>query len=101
MAANFELDPEAEAEISSAYDWYEGQRDGLGEAFMARVDDCFEAVRRTPLMHQIHFKQYRRGFVRRFPYVVIYRYFPDTDTVAVYSVFHTSQDPRKWQNRLS
>ena len=36
----------------------------------------------------------------RFPYVVIYHYDEPNDTVIVHGVFHTSQDPAIWQQRL-
>ena len=40
MAADLIVAPEAEQDIASAYDWYEGQRFGLGEKFLSRVDAC-------------------------------------------------------------
>ena len=40
----------------------------------------------------------KRAVIRRFPYVVIYHY--ADGVVTVYSVFHTSQDPNKWRERL-
>jgi plasmid stabilization system protein ParE len=41
---------------------------------------------------------YRRALVRRFPYAIFYEH--AGDVVTVYSVFHTSQDPAKWRQRL-
>jgi toxin ParE1/3/4 len=42
-------------------------------------------------MHAVYYETYRRGLVRRFPYVIFYEY--AEDTVTVYGVFHTSVDP--------
>ena len=39
MAAELVLAPEAERDISEAYDWYENRRHGLGEEFLGCVDD--------------------------------------------------------------
>jgi hypothetical protein len=36
MAAELIVAPEAERDIEEAYDWYEGQRVGLGEEFLTR-----------------------------------------------------------------
>ena len=49
------------------------------------------------LYAKVH-EEYRRALVRRFPYAVFYEY--SRGTVIVYSIFHTSQDPKKWRNRL-
>ena len=98
MAAELIIAPEAEEDLAEAYGWYEGQRIGLGEEFLGCVDACIEAFRRMPEMHaQIH-QTYRRALVRRFPYAVFYEY--AEDTVTVYCVFQTSQDPEKWVRRL-
>jgi hypothetical protein len=36
--------------------------------------------------------------IRRFPYVLFYE---NSETIiTVYAVFHCSQDPQKWRNRL-
>jgi plasmid stabilization system protein ParE len=98
MAAELVVAPEAEQDITDAYAWYEERRPGLGEEFLSCVDACLEAIRRTPEMHAVVHENYRRGLVRRFPYVVFYEY--ARETVTVYGVFHTSRDPGKWRQRL-
>jgi len=99
MAADLIIAPEAELDLAEAYGWYEGQRAGLGEEFLSCVDACIEAFRRMPEMHALVYETYRRALVRRFPYAVFYEY--EEDTVTVYCVFQTSQDPEKWLRRLS
>ncbi len=99
MAAELIIAPEAEQDIADAYAWYEKRRAGLGEEFMSCVDACIQAITRTPQMHAFYYETYRRGLVRRFPYVVFYEY--AEDKVTVYGVFHTSIDPQKWRERLS
>jgi plasmid stabilization system protein ParE len=98
MAAELVIAPEAEQDIADAYGWYEDRRAGLGEEFLSCVDACIQAICRTPEMHALIHQNYRRGLVRRFPYAVFYEY--AADTVMVYCVFHTSQDPDKWRQRL-
>jgi plasmid stabilization system protein ParE len=98
MAADLIMAPEAEQDIAEAYGWYENRRTGLGEEFISCVDACIQAICRTPEMHAKFHESYRRGFVRRFPYVVFYDY--TGTTVTVFSVFHTSQEPNKWRQRL-
>jgi plasmid stabilization system protein ParE len=91
--------PDAEQDAAQAYVWYEDQELGLGEEFLRCVDACIQFIRRSPGIYQVVHENYRRGVVRRFPYVVFYEY-SDT-TVVIYAVFHCSQDPKKWRSRLS
>jgi plasmid stabilization system protein ParE len=99
MAAELILAPEAEQDIDEAYAWYESRRFGLGEEFLSSVDACINAICRTPKMHATIHETFRRGLVRKFPYAVFYDF--DGATVIVYCVFHTSQNPDKWRERLS
>jgi plasmid stabilization system protein ParE len=98
MAAELLLVPEAEGDVTQAYGWYETRRIGLGEEFLSCLDACFKKICRTPEAYAKIHENYRRGLVRRFPYAVFYEY--TAGTVTVYSVFHTSQDPDKWRQRL-
>jgi len=101
MAVDLILSPEAEQDIDEAYVWYERQRAGLGEDFLASLDVCIQGIRRSPRMHAFIFEHFRRGLVRRFPYAVFYDYAEAENTVTVYCVIHTSRDPDKWRTRLS
>jgi plasmid stabilization system protein ParE len=98
MAVEIVMTPEAEQDLSEAYDWYEQRRVGLGEDFLARVDAVIQGISRLPEFHPIVHENYRRAVVRKFPYVVFYEY--AGGKVTVYCVFHTSQDPDKWRQRL-
>ncbi|MGA2078048.1 MAG: type II toxin-antitoxin system RelE/ParE family toxin [Terriglobia bacterium] len=98
MSAKPILAPEAEQDIADAYDWYEARRPGLGEDFLSCVDACIQGICRNPEMYAVVHQAYRRALLRRFPYAVFYEH--TGDLVTVYSVFHTSQDPTKWRQRL-
>ena len=98
MPADLIVLPEAERDMTEAYDWYEDRQSGLGMRFLRNVNECFQVICRSPKAFACIHEQYRRHVVRRFPYVVIYEC--DDDTVTVYSVFHCSQDPSKWRRRL-
>jgi plasmid stabilization system protein ParE len=52
-----------------------------------------------PEMYAPIHENYRRGLIRRFPNVVFYEHV--NEIVTVYAVFHTSQDPEKWRQRIS
>ena len=97
--AEIELLPEAIHDASAAYHWYEGRATGLGDEFMRCLEDCLLSIRRMPLGFQKVKGKYRRALVRRFPYAVFYA--ASKKKVVVYSVFHCSQNPSKWRERLT
>jgi plasmid stabilization system protein ParE len=90
------LTPEAAAEFDKAADWYE-QQAGLGSAFTAAVRTVLDRIGGTSLLHQVVFRDIRRGVVRRFPFSVFYRV--DADRVTVIAVFDNRRDPSIWQGR--
>src|SRR5262249_2400886 len=100
MPANLTIRPEAEHDIDLGYAWYEAQHTGLGQRFLNAVEACLQAICRMPKAARVIRGSYRRAVVRGFPYLVIYDYDEPNDTVIVYVVFHTSQDPARWQQRL-
>jgi len=99
MIENLVLLPKAERDIAEAYAWYEERQRGLGEEFLRCIDACLASIGRNPELYAFVHETYRRALARRFPYAVFYEY--AEDTITVYSVFHCSQDPKKWRKRFS
>jgi plasmid stabilization system protein ParE len=91
--------PAAKRDVKMAYQWYEEQRSGLGEEFLERVEECLRAIGRSPKAFQLMAKDARRAIVKQFPYVIFYRI--DAKAIYVYSIFHASQNPQKWMDRLA
>lgn len=92
------LRAEAEVEFDQAFDYYEGQRRGLGVDFLARVHHVFNRISENPKMHGTVFADIRKAVVMRFPYCVFYR--SDEMRVEVIAVFHSRRDPAIWQGRV-
>jgi plasmid stabilization system protein ParE len=91
--------PEAKLDVKKAYRWYEERKPGLGEAFLDRVEECLRTIGRSPTAFRVVMKDVRRAIVKQFPYVIFYRI--ERKVIHVYSVFHTSQDPQRWMDRLT
>ena len=99
MTAELVLTPEAEADISDAFLWYEACRKGLGEEFVEQAQTCMLGICRMPEMYSVELQDARRALIHRFPYSIFYRY--ADGTVMIQAVFHNARDPRKWQARLT
>jgi plasmid stabilization system protein ParE len=88
---------EAQADVDAAYATYEQRNTGLGERFLERLQHRVEAVRSNPEMYAVLHDGVRAAPLRRFPYVVYYRW--GADTVFVMAVLHGHRDPQVWKNR--
>jgi plasmid stabilization system protein ParE len=91
------LSPEAQADLLEAFDWYEGQRPGLGSEFFAEVARVLQRIEDGPFGYAVVQGDTRRAVVRRFPYSVFF--IVDPDVIDVTAVMHGRRDPRRWQAR--
>lgn len=91
------LREEAELDLLDAARWYEERVSGLGAEFINSVDDCLEAISRTPEIYPVVHRRARMALLRRFPYLVIYRILPEC--ISVVAVMHGSRHPRRWKSR--
>jgi plasmid stabilization system protein ParE len=89
---------EAGADIKAAYRWYEAQQPGLGREFRLAVEAATSRMQRSPERFRVVSEPFRRALVRRFPFEIFFE--ADDERVVIYLVFHTSQDPGKWRERL-
>ena len=69
--------------------------------FLAAVGATTTTICRIPKAGRPVGPRHRKTVVRRFPYVVVYRYDDATDTVIMVAVFHTSRDPNDLLDRLT
>lgn len=93
MAYKLEIRPLATVEILEAFDWYELQREGLGSEFLHELETFYNSLLRNPNSYGFYDKPVRQGKIDRFPYLVVFEIFDDS--VVVYSVFMSRQDPSK------
>lgn len=90
---------EAKTDIRQAARWYEGQRVGLGRAFVQQIDVLLDRVRLNPMQYQVVHREVRRAVPRRFPYGVFYRI--EGTNIIVFAVVDSHRDPSTWQSRAA
>lgn len=93
MSYRIEIKEEAKLEIVEAYSYYEEKRIGLGEEFLEHLNMYFERILVYPTRYPQKRKPYREAFLKRFPFLIIYELLKDS--IVVYSVFNTWQNPEK------
>jgi plasmid stabilization system protein ParE len=89
--------PAAAADIERAYIWYERERAGLGEEFLAEVFTSVQAVADRPEAFPVLHRQTRRALVRRFPYALFFRVVDER--IVFVACFHVRRNPRVWKRR--
>ena len=76
-----------------AYDWYNEQQPNLGDLFLFELERCFDKLENNPLYYAPSKKNFRQIRFKTFPYVIVYEIIGND--VVIFSVFHTSKNPRK------
>jgi plasmid stabilization system protein ParE len=90
--------PEARAEFDQDADWYEKRQPGLGRRFTFAIDAVLARIAKHPRVHRIVLEDVRKAVVSGFPYCIYYR--EEAGKLVVVSIFHTSRDPKRWQERV-
>jgi hypothetical protein len=98
---NVEFLEPAIQEFYEAVDFYNIQRQGLGQEFAQEVENTIERIKQTPeaWMTISPSKQARRCLTNRFPYGIIFMLRPDM--ILIVAVWHQRRRPYSWLKRLS
>ncbi len=91
MSLPLVIRPEAEQDILGARDWYDRQREGLGDDFTEQMVIAFERLSEMPEMFSVIWEDVRTCRPKRFPYVIYYRIL--TDRIEVFAALHGSRHP--------
>jgi plasmid stabilization system protein ParE len=85
--------PRAESDLRDARSWYQNQRTGLGDQFLAQIAIALEFLIRDPNLHPEYYRGFRRVMMRRFPYKLFYRI--EGERIIVFRVLHSGRDHPK------
>jgi plasmid stabilization system protein ParE len=96
----FEFTAAAELELDEAVEYYNQQRAGLGEEFVAEVRRAVEQVLEYPHAWQLLDERdgIRRCRLNRFPYGLVYTI--QGDIALALAVMYVRRKPAYWRERL-
>jgi toxin ParE1/3/4 len=80
----------AGADLNRARTWYDQQRQGLGDEFLASIAAAFARLELHPERYRVLYKDFRRVLVERFPYRIFFQV--RGDNVIVFRVLHHARD---------
>ena len=87
----------ARLDFKEGVEWYNARSAAAAERFAAAVGAEIESIHQHPEQHPQWDERHCFSRVRRFPYYVAYRTFPDR--VEIVAIRHTSQDSTAWTDR--
>ncbi|MBK7113816.1 MAG: type II toxin-antitoxin system RelE/ParE family toxin [Flavobacteriales bacterium] len=93
MSQELEVQESAKQEIAHAAVWYNTQRPGLGDRFLAEVEDGIQRIQRNPEAFPRGRFEARRILMNVFPFTIIYKVHPNA--IIIHAVLHTKQRPSK------
>ena len=89
--------PEARAEMSESFDFYEARLNGLGLRFLSAVEQAVERISTHPKVGAPLRGEFRKRIIPGFPYNIIYRVWEDH--IYLIAVAHQSRRPGYWRER--
>ena len=93
--------PEAEKEYMESVVWYEENLEGLGQKFVDYVENLIARIVTNPLLFHRKKGKLREAVVKKFPFVVVYEIAEKHQQIRIFSVYHTSRNPKKKYRRLT
>ncbi|WP_167618369.1 type II toxin-antitoxin system RelE/ParE family toxin [Maribellus sediminis] len=92
-----QIHPFAELELKEAQNWYNLQKENLGDDFIHEIENKLNQITHNPHRFRKIRKDVRVAFLKRFPYSVIFTI--SENSVQVYAFFHHSRNPKVWNKR--
>ncbi len=89
---------EARLDIAEAMAWYAVKSPGLDSRFFHEFELAVIRILLNPFAYKQVYKEFRQTSIHKFPYVIVYEL--SGNTVVVYAVFNTWQNPKKKFKRI-
>ncbi len=84
----------ATKELHESFKWYENRSVGLGVLFVQFIDKTIRLIELNPEGYPNKVGPYREVAFSKFPYLLIYEFVKETQTVYILHVFHTKRNPK-------
>jgi len=95
MKKEIELSENAQSDLRESSEWYDDQKQGLGEEFIEDVQNTFNKISNNPYQFQKVKGSVRRALLQQFSFGVFY--IIKNVKIIVFRVVHTSRSPREWK----
>jgi plasmid stabilization system protein ParE len=95
-----QINQDALQDIRDAADWYNFKTKSLGDEFKMQAISQINTLKKNPSIYAIRYADVRCLLIKNFPFLVHFTIDETNSLVNVFAIFHTSRNPRVWQERL-
>ncbi len=85
--------PRAKQDVEEAFLWYKKQQKGLGNDFLACMENTLKDIMDFPEIYPVCYKKFRRALLHKFPFAVFYTI--ERHNIVIHAVFNQHQSPLK------
>ena len=95
MQYQHRLHYQAHIDIIEAYEWYELQKENLGEGFSTEIQNKIKEIVTNPFVFSSKANaNYREAIVKKFPYVIVYKIIETKKQIFISSIHHSKKNPK-------
>ncbi len=103
MRCSIELTKEAGLDIDRSIAWY-GMQEEIVDRFLKAFDEQISLITHSPTLYPPTYEHkeviIRSAPLKKFPFVILYQLNEVQQHITVFAVWHTAQDPTRWQQRV-
>ena len=92
------INPFAQLEIREAKNWYNLQKENLGDEFLYEIKNTIQRIQTKPFQFPLERREIRKAVLNKFPYSIFF--FISESIINVFAVFHASRNPMLWKSRF-
>jgi plasmid stabilization system protein ParE len=82
-------------QMQTAMEWYISRSPSAAYGFVSEIETGFKYISSSKLTHRKTQKNYHEYILKKYPFVLIYRFDEDKKQQVIVSIFNTRQNPRK------
>ncbi len=99
MLYKVKIDQEAMLDLQEIIEWYNQQAQGLGARFLKQITSQINSLKKTPFVYANRYADVRCMIIKKFPFMVHYKIDSDQKLIIIFAIFHTSRNPKIWEER--
>jgi len=94
---NIRISPFAEIDLQQSIQFYNEQKEGLGDEFAIMLNDTFVRIIKNPNQFLLEYRNIKKALTERFPFIVFFVI--EQSTCYILGIFHSSRNPDEMNYR--
>ena len=91
------ISPFSELDLDSSIEWYNLEKQGLGDVFASEISEMFEHIKANYRQFPKEYALMQKAVVKKFPYNVFF--VVKEETIFILGIFNTNRNPKIMKKR--